>query len=79
MIEVDFACIADENDSIAWVKGDDPRRFGVVEVDSRGLRRLIEPNDMNNNLAVVGCYYFRDGNNLLMRSTNRSSENRAAR
>lgn len=69
LIEVNFACIADEkNDSIAWVKAvPDPRRFGVAEVDSRGLvTRLIEkPNDMNNNLAVVGCYYFRDGNKLI--------------
>ena len=69
LIEVNFTCIADEkNDSIAWVKAvPDPRRFGVAEVDSRGLvTRLIEkPNDMNNNLAVVGCYYFRDGNKLI--------------
>src|SRR5690606_5156226 len=50
-----------------WVKAvPDPRRFGVVEVDSRGLvTQLIEkPNDMNNNLAVVGCYFFNDGKKL---------------
>jgi glucose-1-phosphate thymidylyltransferase len=55
-------------DSVAWVKAvPDPRRFGVAEVDSHGLvTRLIEkPNDMNNNLAVVGCYYFKDGKLLL--------------
>lgn len=69
LIENDFSCIADEElDAIAWVKAvPDPRRFGVVEVDSRGLvTRLIEkPNDMNNNLAVVGCYFFNDGKKLL--------------
>lgn len=69
LIEVDFSSIETETvDSIAWVKAvPDPRRFGVVEVDSRGLvTRLIEkPNDMNNNLAVVGCYYFSDGKKLM--------------
>ena len=68
LIENDFSCIANEEvDSVAWVKAvPDPRRFGVVEVDSRGLvTRLIEkPNDMNNNLAVVGCYFFKDGQKL---------------
>lgn len=68
LIEVDFSCIANEEvDSVAWVKAvPDPRRFGVAEVDSRGLvTQLIEkPNDMNNNLAVVGCYFFKDGRQL---------------
>ena len=65
LIENDFSRIAHEEvDSVAWVKAvPDPRRFGVVEIDSRGLvTRMIEkPNDMNNNLAVVGCYFFKDG------------------
>ena len=68
LIENDFSSLTHEEvDSIAWVKAvPDPRRFGVVEVDSRGLvTRLIEkPNDMNNNLAVVGCYFFNDGQKL---------------
>lgn len=69
LIQNDFSGIANEDlDAIAWVKAvPDPRRFGVVEVDSRGLvTSLIEkPNDMNNNLAVVGCYFFNDGKKLL--------------
>ena len=69
LIENDFGSIASgEVDSVAWVKAvPDPRRFGVAEVDSRGLvTRLIEkPNDMNNNLAVVGCYFFNDAKLLL--------------
>ena len=38
----------------------DPRRFGVAEVDEAGMiHRLIEkPQDMTNNLVVVGFYYF---------------------
>lgn len=69
LIENSFEILADESaDAVAWVKPvPDPRRFGVAEVDGRGLvTRLIEkPNDMNNNLAVVGAYYFADGQALL--------------
>ena len=69
LIENSFECIKDEKlDAIAWVKAvPDPRRFGVAEVDSRSIvTRLIEkPKDMNNNLAVVGCYWFKDGKQLV--------------
>ena len=68
LIENTFDCIKDEPlDGAAWVKAvPDPRRFGVAEVDSKNIiTRLIEkPNDMNNNLAVVGCYWFRSGEQL---------------
>lgn len=68
LIENTFECLKDEKlDAVAWVKAvPDPRRFGVAEVDSHNIvTRLIEkPNDMNNNLAVVGCYWFRDGKRL---------------
>ena len=69
LIENSFAFLNREKlDAIAWVKAvPDPRRFGVAEVDSVGMvKRLIEkPNDLNNNLAVVGCYYFKDGQVLV--------------
>lgn len=69
LIENSFDLLKNDTpNSIAWVKAvPDPRRFGVAEVDSRGMvTRLIEkPNDMNNNLAVVGCYYFHDGAALI--------------
>lgn len=58
----------DGSDAIAWVKAvPDPRRFGVAEVNSSGfVTRLIEkPRDMDNNLAVVGFYYFREGEALV--------------
>ncbi|MEA4812692.1 MAG: sugar phosphate nucleotidyltransferase [Anaerolineaceae bacterium] len=68
LIENSFACLEDEKaDAVAWVKAvPDPRRFGVAEVDSKGsVNRLIEkPSDLNNNLAVVGAYYFKDAEKL---------------
>ena len=69
LIETDFSFLANESaDGVAWVKAvPDPRRFGVAEVDKAGsVKRLIEkPQTLENNLAVVGCYYFRRGEDLI--------------
>ena len=69
LIENRYEFLANErHDAVAWVKDvPDPRRFGVAEVNSSGMvTRLIEkPRDMNNNLAVVGFYYFREAEKLL--------------
>jgi len=69
LIENDFSFLADETaDGIAWVKPvPDPRRFGVAEVDEDGwVTKLTEkPEDIDNNLAVVGCYYFREAEELI--------------
>jgi len=65
LIDAEFSFLGDETaDGVAWVKQvEDPRRFGVAEVSAAGrVTRLIEkPQDMANNLAVVGFYYFRSG------------------
>ncbi len=55
-------------DGLAWVKAvPDPRRFGVAVADENGfVRHLVEkPKEMNNNLVLVGLYYFRDGHELM--------------
>ena len=69
LIENDFSFLEnEENDGVAWVKPvPDPRRFGVAEVNTSGqVTKLTEkPKDMSNNLVVVGCYYFREGEDLI--------------
>jgi glucose-1-phosphate thymidylyltransferase len=56
------------DDAIAWVKPvPDPRRFGVAELRLDGkVHRLVEkPQQLDNNLALVGFYYFREAADLL--------------
>src|SRR5512146_662951 len=69
LIETDLSFLDKEtSDGIAWVKAvPDPRRFGVAEVDENGwVKRLVEkPQNIENNLALVGCYYFRKSEDLL--------------
>ncbi|MCW5875279.1 MAG: hypothetical protein KIS85_00220 [Anaerolineales bacterium] len=69
VIETDFSGLAQEKaDAVLWVKPvEDPRRFGVAALNEEGLvSGLIEkPDDMSNNLAIVGIYYFKRGEDLL--------------
>jgi glucose-1-phosphate thymidylyltransferase len=68
LIKTDFSFLDHEtSDGVAWVKPvEDPRRFGVAELNGNGyINRLIEkPDTMENNLALVGCYYFKQGEDL---------------
>jgi glucose-1-phosphate thymidylyltransferase len=69
LLETDFSFLADEKaDGVAWVKPvPDPRRFGVAELDAHGwVTHLVEkPRTKENNLVVVGCYYFKHGAKLV--------------
>lgn len=56
-----------EHDSVIWVKRVvDPASFGVVKLDSeRFVSEFIEkPKEFVSDLAIIGIYYFRDGDRL---------------
>jgi len=69
LIETDFSFLdREKSHGVAWVKAvPDPRRFGVAEVNKDGwVKRLIEkPQTVENDLAVVGCYYFKSSEDLM--------------
>jgi glucose-1-phosphate thymidylyltransferase len=69
LLETDFSFLErEEADVVAWVMPmPDPRRFGVAELNGEGwVTRFIEkPESMENNLVVVGCYYFKSAEKLL--------------
>jgi glucose-1-phosphate thymidylyltransferase len=61
-----------QGDGIIWVREvDDPRRFGLVELEGDRIVRLVEkPEVPPTNLAMIGMYYLKDGPGL-MRSIER--------
>jgi glucose-1-phosphate thymidylyltransferase len=69
LIETDLSFLTyEQSDGVAWVKAvPDPRRFGVAEINEEGwVKRLVEkPQDRQNNLALVGCYYFQRAEDVL--------------
>jgi glucose-1-phosphate thymidylyltransferase len=78
IVDEDMSFLKDgEEEAVIWVKRvEDPRRFGVVEVGEDGyVKRLIEkPETMENDLAVVGIYYFARGEDLLAAIDRQMSE-----
>jgi glucose-1-phosphate thymidylyltransferase len=69
LIETDLTILRDEKlQAAVWVKPvPDPRRFGVAVVrDDDTVVKLVEkPDSLENNLAMVGFYYFSNGSDLI--------------
>ena len=54
-------------DGIIWTKKiEDPSAFGVVETDSSGMVKQFweKPKEFVSDEAIIGIYYFKDGNYL---------------
>jgi glucose-1-phosphate thymidylyltransferase len=66
LFKADF--VMDTNqEGVIWVQGiDDPSQFGVVKLNDAGvITDFVEkPSTFVSNLAIIGIYYFKDGNNL---------------
>lgn len=69
IFDVDLKSVFASNASALGVKVvDDPRRFGVAELSSGYISKLVEkPDNPKTNLAVVGLYFIK--NPLLLRQT----------
>ncbi len=66
LFKADFS-FNEQEDGIIWVqKVADPRQYGVVELDhTNTIINLVEkPSEFISDLAIVGIYYFRDGDRL---------------
>jgi len=56
-----------EQEGVIWVqKIDDPSQFGVVKLDANGMITdfVEKPETFVSNLAIIGIYYFKDGDYL---------------
>lgn len=54
-------------DGVIWVKKiEDPRQFGVVKISEQGIITdfVEKPPQFISDLAIIGIYYFKDGENL---------------
>jgi glucose-1-phosphate thymidylyltransferase len=66
LFRADFT-MDEEKDGIIWVnKIDDPRMFGVVKVNSENIITdfVEKPQSFVSDLAIIGIYYFKDGEYL---------------
>jgi glucose-1-phosphate thymidylyltransferase len=82
IIKGDLSGLLRSRESLAGVKEvDDPRRLGIVELDSQGyIRRFIEkPQQPPTNLALIGVYHIRNSAALGKALDRLVRENRQAR
>jgi glucose-1-phosphate thymidylyltransferase len=66
LFKANFTLDADK-DGIIWVQQiPDPRQFGVIKVNADNIITdfVEKPQDFVSDLAIIGIYYFKDGDNL---------------
>jgi glucose-1-phosphate thymidylyltransferase len=66
LFRADFTLDADK-DGIIWVQQiPDPRQFGVIKVNADNIITdfVEKPQEFVSDLAIIGIYYFKDGDNL---------------
>lgn len=65
IVDLNMSKMVGRDNVIGVQEVDDPRRFGVVELENGYVTRFVEkPDRPRSNLAIVGVYYFRDSGQL---------------
>jgi glucose-1-phosphate thymidylyltransferase len=65
IVDLDMSRMVGRGSVIGVKPVSDPRRFGIVELDGKYVRRLVEkPERPRSNLAIVGVYFLRDSARL---------------
>ena len=66
IIKTDFTEIPGTGEAVLGVhEVEDPRRFGVCEVEDGIIKNIVEkPDEPRSNLALIGLYYFKDSSKL---------------
>ena len=66
LFKADFKMDSSKEGTIWVQKVDDPKPFGVVKIDEQNvITDFVEkPQEFVSDLAIIGIYYFKDGDNL---------------
>jgi glucose-1-phosphate thymidylyltransferase len=67
LFKTEMIADTENSDGIIWVsKIEDPRMFGVVKLDGSGIITdfVEKPATFVSDLAIIGIYYIKDGENL---------------
>jgi len=66
LFDVKTKVTVDDADSVIWLKEvENPRRFGVAIHQGERITDFVEkPSEPISNLAIIGVYYFKKGENL---------------
>ncbi len=67
LFDSDKTVSVDDADSVIWLKEvDDPSRFGVAVHENDEITDFVEkPSTPISNLAIIGVYYFKKGEDLM--------------
>ncbi len=65
IVDLDISEVVGDTNMVAVKEVENPRRFGIVEVEGKAVKRVVEkPEHPASRLAIVGLYYFSNAEQL---------------